>query len=130
MPVEFDWYDQEKAIVLCRMSGKWTWDEMYAARAAHRERVSDLELERVDLLWMIEPNAPIPPSFVSVLKSAVGTASENWSITVVVQPTMFLKSLFNVVQKTYPEVGERYPFADSFEEGVEIIMRHRDEAKE
>ncbi len=130
MPVVFEWYDEEKAIVLCRMSGKWTWDEMYAERAAFRERTSSTELERVDMLWIVEPSSPIPPDLVSVLKSAVGLASKSWGITIIVRPTLYLKSLFDVVNKTSPEIGKRYPFTGSFEEGVEIIMRHREESKE
>ena len=128
MPVEFGWYDEANAISYCKMWGKWTWDEFYVARQDFRDKTQSAALERVDLIWEVTHDAKIPANFVSVMKSAIGSASANWNITVVVKPSLLFKSLFGVVEKSFPYISERYPFADTYEEAKEIILRHRSDS--
>ena len=127
MPGGFNWYDQENAIGYCRMFESWTWDQFFEVRQAFRDKYHISELERVDLIWEITHDAAIPTNFVSVLKSAIGSASKNWNITVVVNPGPLLKSLFGVIEKTNPEIYQRYPFARTYEEAREMILRHRNQ---
>lgn len=130
MPVEYDWYDKGQAIIYCKMSGTWTWDEFYIVRQAFRDKSQSHRYERLDVIWEITHDAIIPPNFVSVLKSAIGSAAQNWNITVVVNPTFLVKSLFGVIEQTYPDIYQRYPFANTYEEAVEAILRHRSTPKD
>ena len=129
MPVEYKWYDEDNSIAICIMSGVWTWDEFYAMRQTFREETGATERERVDLIWEVTRDARVPDNFISTLKSAISTASANWNITVVVRPHPLVKALLDVVTKTQPEVSERYPYADTYEDAHALILRHRSDPK-
>ena len=125
MPVEFLWHDEEEAIAICTMSGEWTWDEFFEARTAFRDHHHIGERDRVDLIWEVAHKATMPANFIPVMQSAVASASKNWAITVVVDPGLLLKSLLGVVTRTHPETKERFPIAETYQEAIEIIERHR-----
>ena len=125
MAVEYEWYDQEKMIVMCRISGDWIWDEFYIARQAFREKHNTQALDRVDIILQFSADAGIPPNFLSTLLSAVKSAAKNWNLTVVLQPSLYVRELFRTLGMSTPEIGARYPFAESMEEALRIIYEHR-----
>lgn len=128
MAVHYSWYDRAEAIVLCEISGRWSWEEFYAARAAFREANADIDQPRVDLILYLTPDAVMPDNFISIMRGVVASAAKSWGITVVVKPQAFVRALFNVLRKTYPDAGARYPFADSYEQACELIRAHRGES--
>ncbi len=124
MPVEYYWYDEQKTIAVCRMSRKWTWEDFYEARQAFRATVTH-NPPRVDLILEITHDSVVPSNFVTGVKSAVASASKNWSMSVLVNPSAYVRSLFNVLSRTYPEIGRRYPIASSYEEAQALIEQYR-----
>lgn len=125
MTVHYSWYDNAETIALCEISGRWTWDEFYDARSVFRQVNAAVERPRVDILLYLTPEATMPDNFITVMRSVVSSAAKSWGITVLVRPQPFVRALFNVLRKTYPDVGARYPFAESFEQAVMLVMESR-----
>lgn len=128
--VKFSWYDADKTICLCELNGKWTWDEYFEERERFRRNEMTHQPERVDIILIVDRGASIPPSFLTVLKSTLKNASKNWFMTVVVNPSYYVRTLFKVFTESFEEARGRYVVVQTTEEAADLIRKNRETTRQ
>lgn len=123
--VDFTWHDDAKTISYCHIRGLWTWAEFYAAQSRFRREEMQHKPARIDIILQIDHDAVMPENFISTLRRQVTVASQNWQMTVVVNPSQYVRTLFNVFYRIYPEVSERYPLVADIDAAEALIEQHR-----
>ncbi len=127
MGIEVRWDNEAKTIIRYIYDGRWTWEELDGARDAAaklEESVSD----RINVIVDVQNSKLLPNGTISRARQVATTAPASHpkeGITVIVGAGAFVRSIYDVMHKVYPEIIQRRGLflAKSLDEAHSIIER-------
>jgi hypothetical protein len=124
MPIQISWDSDEKNIVVAEYSGRWQWEEFFAASQQTNTMMRSVSY-RVDFIANMK-NGYIPPkgALFTFAKNAFSILPANWGIVVIIV-NPFVGQLALVFKKFDKNLGEKLYTATSMEQAREIIAQHR-----
>ena len=122
MPVNVSWDNADHNVVRYDYTGKWTWEEVYAAIDQANALMHSVS-HPVSIIHDLTQSAGIPSSALTHAHRITMGIPENWAVSVVVGSGMFTESLLNIFTKIYRKLGDRYQTAHSLDEARVIIAR-------
>lgn len=124
MPITHTWQDDEQTILKIDYTGRWTWDEFFAAADTGRELASSVE-HRVDyILDMQNGTVPSGGSTLTNSRTVMARRAANSGIFVILT-NPFVKIMLNVFKNFDRQHGSIMFAAGSATEALTIIAKHR-----
>ena len=118
MPVELKWFDEDEKNLVYVFSGRWTWEETFAAIDKAVLALDKINY-RVYLILDFRQTNHIPPATFDALNRiarAEPPRHPNTRSLLVVGLKRHITMIFNVFQKIFPKAAERYRIVNSDEE--------------
>ncbi len=127
MGIEVVWDSDAKTVIRYIYNGRWTWQDLDKAR----EEAGKLEASvtyRVDVIVDVQNSSLLPNGTISRARQVAVTAPTthpNEGITVIVGAGAFVRSIYDVMLKVYPEMIRRRGifFAKTLPEAREMIVQ-------
>ena len=124
MPINHTWVDETKSILKIEYTGRWTWDEFFAAADTGRDLATSVE-HRVDyILDMQNGTVPSGGSTLTNSRAVMARRASNSGIFVIVT-NPFVKIMLNVFKNFDRQHGAIMFAAGSVEEALTVIAKHR-----
>lgn len=124
MPIQVKWYDAEQTIVAYELGEQWSWDELYQAFRVARQMVDSVP-HRVDAIMNVLQTKQLPNGAIGHVKSLGASPQTNFGVGVVVSSSLFVKTIFQIIGKLYPELGDRYVVAPTEAQALALIAEAR-----
>jgi len=128
MPVHLQWYDTKQTILYYTFDEPWTWDEFARLDAPVWDFVTQSDV-RIDMIIDYSDAESFPIG----IKNIMGIAGENTTtdrdgLVISVSGPQFIKILFTVFKRLYPQSVKPYRIVDILSEAITIIEAERGEA--
>jgi hypothetical protein len=128
MGIEVSWDNDSKTILRYVYSGRWTWGDLDKVR----DQAATLEASvphRVDVIVDVENSSLLPSGTISRARqvaTSAPTTHPNEGITIIVGAGAFVRSIYDVMAKVYPEMLRRRGifFAQTLAEARDMIAKH------
>jgi hypothetical protein len=130
MGIEVTWDNDSNTILRYIYSGRWTWGDLDRVR----EQAAKLEASvphRVDVIVDVQNSSLLPSGTISRARqvaTSAPTTHPNEGITVIVGAGAFVRSIYDVMLKVYPEMIRRRGifFAQTLPEARDLIAKSTD----
>lgn len=125
MSVDVNWFDTAKTIVRYDFSGKWTWNEVYAA-VDEAIMLENSVPHRVDVLLNLLDSGHIPPNAITHVKTIATTKMpDNVKMAVLITQNRAMQTLFNIGSRLYRKIEAQFYVATSVDTALEVIEKSR-----
>jgi hypothetical protein len=121
MPARTYWGNDEKTVIICEYSGKWTLEEMAKSSEEYHNLAKQID-HPFDVIVNAHNTHP-PKAPLNQMKHGLITADPKQRYMVLVQASAFGKMMMNVLQKLgVPNTNqEQMLFADSLDEAYDLL---------
>jgi len=128
MGIDVIWDNEAKTIIRYVYDGRWTWEDFDKARAL-AVQLEDTVPHQVDAIVDVQKSSVLPTGTITRAREVGGTApvlNPKEGISVIVGAGAFVRSIYDVLRKVYPELIRRRGlfFAKSLDEARAIIAQH------
>jgi hypothetical protein len=118
MPVTPQWDNDDKTIIRYDLTGRWTWDEFFAA---FDEGTTMLDTVQHTIHFIVNPldlmsRGYLPPGALQNTLALYRRSKANAGSTVIVGGSTFFRSLYGIGQRIYPRIAAHSRFADSLDQ--------------
>jgi hypothetical protein len=129
MPIRMYWYNAEKTIFMAEYTGKWGWEELFAARDEANREFDQVE-HTVDVIHDWRHSADFPPNILGQARNLIPRMHPRTGINVLVGTSPLFLALWRVLSSAYSVMVRRQRFfmVATMEEAFAIIQKERDEA--
>jgi hypothetical protein len=123
--VNVQWDNLEKTIIRYDFSGRWTWDEFYAAY----EIAKAMLIGTTQKVYFIMNSTDevsrkyTPPNALTHMISIGRKAVPNAGKVISVSGNAFTRVLFQMVSKVNPKLVDSYAFASTLEEARAMVVK-------
>ena len=116
----------EGSVVHYDFDSEWTWNDFELAFAEELRLAETLNGARYDAIIDVlkTERVPVGGGIVSVYNS-FKRSPPNSGIAVILTRSMFIRSLFGVMMRVYPDTEDAYVLAQSVDEACIIIQERR-----
>jgi hypothetical protein len=126
MSIEVSWDNEAKTIIQYIYEGRWTLQEYDVARV-QAAKLEESVTHRVDVIVDVRKSSLVPNGTLSRGKNAMTTnevSHPNEGSTVIVGAGPLVRSIYDVVNKLYPDIVRRrgFRFARSLEEARSMLV--------
>src|SRR3954464_1167446 len=120
MSIEVNWDNEEKTIIQYVYEGRWTLQDFDDARAK-AAKLEETVTHRVDVIIDVRKSSLVPTGTISRGKQVMTTTPSshpNEGTAVIVGAGPLVRSIYDVVNKVYPDIVRRrgFRFARSMDE--------------
>ncbi len=125
MGVQVQWDNPQKTILRYDFTGRWTWDEFYAAYNIAKILLSTTPHKVYFILHPLDDisRRHTPPNAMSHMISIWRRTAPNAGKTVSVGGSMFSRTLFGMASKVNPKIAEMHAFAPSLDEARALLAK-------
>lgn len=124
MPVYFQWYDDDKTILVEHLEGRWQCHEYTAMIDAENEELRTVP-HQVDVIMETSNAKNIPNDFMVCAMYAAKEVSYKINLSIFVVKLPFVKALINNVLVIFPHLTTKIFFVGTFDEALDIIHNQR-----
>lgn len=118
MSVSVGWDNPEKTISRMDFSDHWTLDELFEAKARGDAMIDAANHARpVGVMLVMSRRVHLPPNIISATRVGIVSRHPRAKMIVLVADSGFVKSLFSVIIRVYPEIAHVYRRVDTLEQG-------------
>lgn len=118
MAIKIEWDNPEKTILRYRFIDNWSWDEYLEQLKVGREMMATVS-HKVCILNDLTAMKSLPPNFITLARSVIGSRPENTGLAIFVSSSIFFKTMHNVLGKVLPEVPTHYLLVQTEAEAYE-----------
>lgn len=123
--VRVAWDNEEKTAILWRFSGRWTWEDYYAAKRDVIAMMESVE-HKVDSIVDLRQTAFIPSGGLSQARALAMKPHPNEGITVMLSSSLFMKTTMSTLGRLYSHIATHYRMADDLDEARALLREMRD----
>lgn len=124
MPIQIFWCSDIPNLQVYQIIQKWTLDEVYGA--LRDGYVMSKDLEEFIILYDLSMAQGIPNNFLFAINHMTKLHQANVSMRVIVSKCRFVKTMYALIVKIQPKLGEKITFLDSLDEALPRIRHFRD----
>ena len=126
MPVINVWDNDAKTIIRMEVSGRWTWDEMYAASTAGYAMLDSVN-HVVYPIIDFSASLGMPPNAITHARNMMGKQHPRTGMTVFVGANTLFVSLWRVFIRLYALFSREqdFTFANSLDAARDLIAQNR-----
>jgi len=123
--IEIKWDNDEHTIIRETYIGNWTWDDFYDSVGVVPPMMISVS-HTVHILIDLRESGPVPiGSAIVHARSAMQRFPQNWGIMAVVGPSMFIRSLVDIIRSILPgRLAGKIFVARSFEEAYALMEQY------
>ena len=128
MPIEIVWDNDQNTTLRYDVSGKWTWDELWAARDKVFALMDSAAASRVDAIIHFKDGMNLPSDAMAQLKQLRENPHAKAGLTVMIGANMFMRTLFGTFTKVYNSTTGHsvdFLYAKTLPEARELIAQDR-----
>lgn len=123
------WYDDERTILLCEVTRRWTWEEAYRVVAQMNEWCSTVN-HGVYSVYVFGTNANLLPygsSAISSIRRLINTAHPNDRLVMFANAGTLVSRLIGVAAQVYGlrDIVANFRFPRDLEEALKEIEQHK-----
>jgi hypothetical protein len=107
MAVTIEWDNPSKTILHYRFVDDWTWNGYLEQLQSGREMMASVSHD-VCILNDMTQMKNLPPNFITLARSVIGTRPENTGLAIFVSTSAFFKTMHRVLGEVIPEVPTHY----------------------
>jgi hypothetical protein len=129
MAIQVGWQDENKRIIRCAVSGRWTWDELQTALGKTIKLMDSVD-HKVDFVIDLR-NGSFVINPLSILGQARSVATpethRNEGVKVVIGANSLVQTAYNTYRGITSAMGKNqvFHFADTEAQAYDIIQRER-----
>lgn len=127
MAVNVRWFSDEHTIIVLDISGRWTWDELYAAYDQVMKMMDnqDSKIHAIMNRAQDEYRSYAPPNAIVHSVSLIRKLPKNFGIGVIVDSgSRGLRALYDVIARVYPTFGRKVAMVATLDEAITHIARY------
>ncbi|MCA0454242.1 MAG: hypothetical protein LCI00_09740 [Chloroflexi bacterium] len=124
MPIQIQWFNDQKRIILWTIQGQWTLQEMHQAYSDGNALCAEVPENIVNALIDMTRSQSIPSNIFSALTARVQTEMPNYDMAVIVSQNVLIKSFVNIFN-TIPALREKYIVFKTMDEALAFIEKRR-----
>lgn len=123
MPVTNIWDNDEKTIIRMDVSGRWTWDEMYAASTVGYSMLESVPHVVYPILDFSQSHG-MPNNAITHARNMMGKQHPRTGMTVFVGANTLFVNLWRIFIRLYSLLSREqdFTFANSLDEARQILM--------
>ena len=130
MGIEVVWDSDAKNVLRYIYDGRWTWSDLEKAREVAAQYEKSVA-HRVDVIVDVQKSSLLPNGTITRARQVATTAPTthpNEGITVIVGAGAFVRSIYDVMLKVYPDMIRRRGIllAKNLQEARELIVKNGD----
>ena len=130
MGIEVVWDSDAKNVLRYIYDGRWTWSDLEKAREVAAQYEKSVA-HRVDVIVDVQKSSLLPNGTITRARQVATTAPTthpNEGITVIVGAGAFVRSIYDVMLKVYPDMIRRRGifFAKNLQEARELTVKNGD----
>lgn len=129
MPIVTEWYDQEQTIILYRVFGDWTTQDIQQMAADVSQMLTDIP-HKIDLISDFSEAGKPPTNLISTTRELTTNQPPQFNRVYVVGMHHYLELVLNILRRVYPRHLRNFAFTDSIKEAVEMIYESRSKESE
>lgn len=125
MTIHARWFNEEQTIVVLDISGRWTWEELYAAYEQAMTMISSQEgrVHAIINRAQDEFRSYAPPNAIVHSVSLIRKLPQNFGMGVIVDSdSRGLRALYDAIARIYPPFGRKLAMVATLEEAVAYIL--------
>jgi hypothetical protein len=123
VPIEVKWGNPEKTYTVFEFTGKWTWEDYYAAVKDGFEMVKDVP-HTVNILIDIRNSNLFPQNMLSHFGKSMRQPPKSFDLAVVVSESGFVKAISNMIDTLYGRRDTKFKVARTLEEAQALFLSH------
>lgn len=131
MPITTQWDNDEQTIIRMVFQGRWTWEDLQAARDESISLSIASSQQRICLIVDMRNTSIMPDGAIQQARTAFRNPlpPNNLNFTVVVGANMFIEMFYNLLKRVFQaQMSSTFAMSSSLEEARTIIERRRAEA--
>ena len=126
MPINIQWFDDTKRIILWKIEGQWTLDELHQAYSDGNLLCAQEPQNIINALIDMTATKAIPSNIFSALTTRVRTEMPNYDMAVIVSTSAMIKGFINVIN-TVPALRGQFVVVPTLEAALAYIEKRRTE---
>lgn len=130
MPVQMNFIDEEKKVILAEYIGKWTWDEFFPARAQINSEINEVD-HPVYIIHNWAKQTSLPNNILSNTKRLIEKQQhQHAKLHVFVGANELFMTMWRMFLQLYVLPWKfSFVFANNFDEALELVKRKREEVE-
>jgi hypothetical protein len=124
MGVETQWHNPEHTIIEIKFSGRWTWDDLRAAKVVCEQLLDSVNYCVGIIINQGKANW-IPGGYHANLREIIRPVHRNAGFIAIVSSSTLVRELFQVFRALNGHVKFKYGFAATIQEAQLILMTAR-----
>ena len=102
MPINVDWVDANKEILLVTYQGHWTWEEFQNAVYATNVLMNSVDYSVVLIHDTLQGSALPPGNIIAQGKTAISSFADNLVLIIVVVNSSLIRTFLNIISGLNP----------------------------
>lgn len=123
MSITVAWDNEQKSLIRFTFGRLWTWNEFYAA--IDQCRLQNTVDHPVDILFDARATNIIPGGLMPRIQRVTASDGVSHGLVVVVSESAFVKSMFILATRTFPNTTRNARFVKTLDEAYTLINRER-----
>jgi hypothetical protein len=126
MPVKSGWYDETKQIILHQFEGRWEWHDLFNAISTSKTLMDSVD-HKVFIILDVSQTRALPAINIKSLQALANPPTSghpNMAGRYLIGVRSYLRSIYNVFVKLFPQGARQYRLVDTIEEALLEIKSH------
>lgn len=124
MPIQVQWFDDQKTIILWTIEGQWALNDLHDAYTVGNALCASEPTHTINALIDMTRTKAIPQSIFSALSARVNTETPNYDMAVIVTNNMLIHSFVTIIN-TLPALRGKFEVVKSLDSALAFIEKRR-----
>ncbi len=106
MPIETKWENDQKQVIICTYTGRWSLDEFYVTFNLCTQLMDSVDYP-VNIVFDMQKSISLPDGFMAAIRSVSKKPHPNLGIMAIVGANRLVQIFTDLIRKVYKGTGQR-----------------------